>query len=140
MCKGVIDGGDYEEISMLTRKVWAPLAVALGFAAVPAMSATVEYIVVQSPPPPMQGEAMPAPQTGMTWVPGYYDYRDGSYNWVAGHFEPQRVGYIYVAPTYKEGRYYVGRWETEEHGGARNKIREAKNKVKDRIKNGDKDD
>ena len=126
---------------MLKRKVLAPLAVALGLAAVPAMSATVEYVVVQSPPPALQVETMPAPQSGMTWVPGYYDYKDGNYAWVPGRFEPSRAGYVYVAPTYKEGRYYTGRWSNEEeHGGTRNKIREAKNKVKDRVKNGDKDD
>lgn len=47
---------------------------------------------------------------------------------------------MYVAPTYREGRYYAGRWDEEEHGGVRNRIRQAKNKMKDRIKNGDKDD
>lgn len=126
---------------MLKRKLMVPLVVALGFAAAPAMSAMVEYVVVQSPPPALelQGET-PAPQAGQTWIPGYYDYRDGSYTWVQGHFEPERVGYVFVAPVYKDGRYYTGRWDTEEHGGARNKIREAKNKVKDRVKNGDKDD
>ncbi len=109
---------------MLKTKVLVPLVAALGFAAVPAMSATVEYYEVQVAPPALQVETIPAPQTGMTWVPGYYDYRDGQ-------------------PVYREGRYYTGRWARageEEHGGARNKIREAKNKVKDRIKNGDKDD
>ncbi len=125
---------------MMKRKVLAPLAVALGFAAVPAISATVEYVVVQSPPPALQLETMPAPQAGMTWVPGYYDYKDGTYSWVAGRYESTRQGYVYVAPTYKDGRYYVSRWDEEEHGGARNKIRQAKDKVKDRIKNGDKDD
>jgi hypothetical protein len=126
---------------MLKLKVIAPLTLALGFAAVPAMSATVDYVVVQSPPPALQVETVPAPQSGMVWVPGSYDYRDGQYAWVSGHFEPERAGYVYVAPKYKEGRYYTGRWSNEEeHGGTRNKIREAKNKVKDRIKNGDTDD
>lgn len=125
---------------MLKRKmVWA-VAAALGLAAVPAMSAVVEYVVVQSPPPALQVETLPAPMSGQAWIPGYYDFRDGSYVWVQGHFEPARAGYVYVAPVYKEGRYYTGRWDEEEHGGARNKIRQAKNKVKDRIKNGDKDD
>src|SRR5258706_8778726 len=128
---------------MLKTKVLGPLVAALGFAAIPAMSATVEYYEVQVAPPALQVETMPAPQTGMTWVPGYYDYRDGQYAWTPGHFEAVREGYVYVAPVYREGRYYTGRWARageEEHGGARNKIREAKNKVKDRIKNGDKDD
>jgi hypothetical protein len=128
---------------MLKRKVLLPLVAALGFAAVPAMSAVVEYYEVQSAPPALMVETTPAPQAGMTWVPGYYDYTANQYNWVAGHYEPVREGYVYVTPKYEDGRYYTGRWaraDEEEHGGMRNKIRQAKNKVKDRIKNGDKDD
>jgi hypothetical protein len=111
----------------------APLVVALGFAALPAMSATVEYVEVQSAPPALIVETMPAPVTGQVWIPGYYDYKDGQYTWVAGHMEPQREGYVYVAPKYENGKYYVSRWDEEEHGGTRNKIRNAKNKVKQKI-------
>ena len=128
---------------MLKTKVLVPLVAALGFAAVPAMSAVTQYYEVQSGPPVVLVETVPASQVDMTWVPGYYDYSNGQYYWVAGHFVPVREGYVYVAPKYEDGRYYVGRWakaDLEEHGGARNKIRQAKNKVKDRIKNGDKDD
>jgi hypothetical protein len=127
---------------MLKRKVLLPLVAALGFAAVPAMSAVTEYYEVQTAPPVVVVETVPAPQAEMTWVPGYYDYSNGQYYWVAGRYMPVREGYVYVAPKYEDGRYYTGRWakaDVEEHGGTRNKIRQAKNKVKDRVKYGDKD-
>jgi hypothetical protein len=120
-----------KENRMKTRL--APLVVALGFAALPAMSATVDYIEVQTPPPALVVETTPAPVSGQLWIPGYYDYKDGQYAWVSGHFEPQREGYVYVAPRYDNGKYYVSRWDEEEHGGTRNKIRNAKNKLKEKV-------
>ena len=114
-------------------KLIAPLVAALGLAAIPALSATIEYVEVQSPPPALQVEVVPAPMTGKVWVPGYYDYKDGQYVWTSGRFEPTRQGYVYVAPRYDNGKYYVSRWDEEEHGGTRNKIREAKNKVKEKV-------
>lgn len=117
---------------MKTRLI-APLIAALGFAALPAMSATMEYVEVQSAPPALVVETTPAPVSGQVWIPGYYDYKDGQYVWTKGHMEPQREGYVYVAPRYENGKYYVSRWDEEEHGGTRNKIRNAKNKVKQKV-------
>ena len=132
---------------MLKKKLAMAAIAALGFAAVPAMSA-VEYIEVQSAPPALQVETVPAPQSGQVWIPGYRNYANGSYTWVTGHFEPARQGYVYVAPAYeqRDGRWrmYAGRWESEEeHGGARNRMRAAKDKVKNKVKdklNGKDDD
>ena len=47
--------------------------------------------------------------------------------------EPLREGYVYIAPKYENGKYYVSRWDEEEHGGTRNKLRNAKDKVKQKI-------
>ena len=128
---------------MLTmRKLAVASIAALGFTAIPALSAVVEYIEVQSAPPALQVETAPAPREGQVWIPGYWDYRDGSYSWTQGHFEPARAGSVYVAPRYvqTEKRFYAGRWESEEeHGGTRNRIRAAKDKVKDKIKGKDSD-
>ena len=117
---------------MKTRLI-APLVVALGFATLPAMSATLKYIEVQSPPPAMQVETVQTAPSGQVWIPGYYDYKDNQYVWVSGHLEPQREGYVFVAPRYENGKYYVSRWDEEEHGGTRNKIKAAKNKVKQKV-------
>src|SRR5260221_6103783 len=134
---------------MLIRKLAVAAAMTTGFAAMNAMAyAEWKEIDIDQSPPAMRTEVMPAARTGYVWVPGYYDYGNRSYSWVPGHFEKERVGYTYVTPRYeqKEGRWgmYAGGWEAptseEEHGGVRGKIREAKNRAKDRIKNGDKDD
>ena len=96
----------------MKAKLIAPLVAALGLAALPALSA-VEYVEVQSPPPALQVETMPAPVTGQVWVPGHYDYVDGQYVWTAGSMQPERTGYVYVTPRYVDGKYYVGRWDED---------------------------
>jgi hypothetical protein len=110
----------------MKAKLIAPLVLALGFSALPAMSATVEYIEVQSPPPVLQVETVPAPVAGQVWIPGYYEYKDGSYVWTAGHMEPAREGYVYVAPRYENGKYYVSRWDEDN----KIKIKEKNGKIK----------
>ncbi|HEX3058731.1 MAG TPA: YXWGXW repeat-containing protein [Usitatibacter sp.] len=117
----------------MNTKLIAALAVAAGFSAAPAMSATVQYVEVQAPPPALQVETVPAPTSGQVWVPGYYDYRDGQYAWVSGHFEPERVGYVYVAPRYEHGKYYVSRWDEDKTY----KVKEKHGKIK--VKEKDKD-
>ncbi|MGZ5082720.1 MAG: hypothetical protein ACXWHA_05060 [Usitatibacter sp.] len=113
---------------MLTKKLVMAAIAALGLAAVPAMAA-VEYSVIEldSAPPPMRTEVVPPMREGDTWIPGYWDYRDGQYNWVGGHYETAREGYVYVAPRYEQAngrwRMYAGGWgRDEEHGGTRNRI------------------
>ena len=109
----------------MKTKLIAPLVVALGFTAVPALSATVEYVEVQSPPPALQVETVPAPVAGQVWIPGYYDYKDGQYVWTSGRFEADRPGYVYVAPRYEDGKYYVSRWDDKKV-----KIKEKNGKIK----------
>jgi hypothetical protein len=125
----------------MKKMTLSSLVAALAFGTLPAWSA-VEYIEVQTAPPAQRVEIVPAPQAGSVWVPGYWDYRGSDYAWVEGHFEPARKGYVYVAPRYeeREHRYYAGRWTNEEeHGGLRNKIREKKDRVKEKV-TGRKDD
>lgn len=112
---------------MMKTRLIAPLVAALGFAAVPALSATVEYVEVQTPPPALQVETVPAPVAGQVWIPGHYDYRDGQYVWMSGRYEPAREGYVYVAPRYDSGKYYIGRWDEDEH---HYKVKEKHGKVK----------
>ena len=109
----------------MKAKLIAPLVAALGFTAIPAMSA-VEYIEVQTPPPAVQVETVPAPVAGQVWVPGHYDYKDGQYVWMSGHLEPERTGYVYVTPRYEDGKYYVGRWDEDK----KIKVKEKNGKMK----------
>ena len=111
----------------MKAKLFAPIVAALGVAALPSLGATVDYIVVPSPPPALQVETVPPAETGKVWVPGYYDYKDGQYNWVGGHYEPQRDGFVYVAPRYENGKYYVSRWDEDK---TKIKIKEKNGKVK----------
>ena len=115
---------------MLTKKLVAAAVAALGLSALPA-AAAIEYSVIELDvaPPPMQTETMPPAREGFVWIPGYWDYRDGQYNWVGGHYETAREGYVYVAPRYEQAngrwRMYAGGWDKrgeEEHGGTRNRI------------------
>jgi hypothetical protein len=135
---------------MLMKKLAVAVVAALGFAAANAMAyAEWKEIDTDQAPPASRSEVTPPAREGYTRVPGYWDYRAGAYAWSPGRFEQNREGYTFAPPKFERadnGRYrmYAGGWEkradVEEHGGTRNKIREAKNKVNDRIKNGDKDD
>lgn len=133
---------------MLMKKLAAAAAMAGGFLAMNAMAySDWKEIDADQSPPAMRTEMMPGARAGYVWIPGYYEYSNHTYNWVDGRFEKDRAGYTYASPRYEQqnGRWgmYAGGWQArgeEEHGGVRNKIREAKNKVKDRIKNGDKDE
>ena len=115
----------------MNTKLIAALAASVGFIAMPAMSATVDYVEVQTPPPALQVEQMPAPVTGQVWVPGYYDYKDGQYAWIPGHFEADRPGYVYVAPRYEHGKYYVSRWDEDKVYKVKEKHGKIKVKEKD---------
>jgi hypothetical protein len=123
---------------MLQRKLLAAAVAAIGFAAFPAASQEVIFTEIDSPPPAMKVEIVPAARVGYYYIPGYWDYQNNSYVWVEGKFVPERKGYVYVVPRYEErnGRWrmYAGRWDTEEHGGLRNKIVAKKDQVKAKIK------
>jgi YXWGXW repeat-containing protein len=126
---------------MLQKKLLAAAIAAIGFAAFPAASQEVLFTEIDSPPPAMKVEVVPAARAGYFYTPGYWNYVDRNYVWVEGTFVPERKGYVYVAPRYeqKEGKWrmYSQRWVTEEeHGGTRNRIAAAKDKAKAKIKSG----
>jgi len=110
----------------MNTKLIAALAASIGFIAAPAMSATVEYVEVQTPPPALQVETIPAPVTGQLWIPGAYEYKDGQYVWMSGHYVAERPGYVYVAPRYDSGKYYVSRWDEDKTY----KVKEKHGKIK----------
>jgi WXXGXW repeat (2 copies) len=39
---------------------------------------------------------------GQLFVRGHYDWRDGEWAWVAGHYERERAGYRYEEPRYEQ--------------------------------------
>ena len=88
-------------------------------------NAAVE-VYLNTAPPPLRVEAVPAPRHGYIWVPGYWDARGHSHYWRAGHWERERHGYTYVEPRWveRDNRWYLerGRWARgdADHDGIRN--------------------
>jgi hypothetical protein len=92
------------------------VVAAMGTFSVPAQA----QLYVGIAPPAARVEVVPAPRTGYTWAPGYWDWRADRYAWVSGHWEADRPGYAYVAPTWVERN---GRWYMEHNGWARREAR-----------------
>ena len=102
---------------MLKKTVFALLfASAAGAVTVPAMA----DVVVRFAPPADRYEVVPAPRRGYVWENGHYQYRNGRYIWVAGHWERARPGYVHVQPRWTEHngrwRYEARRWDRDRDG------------------------
>jgi len=68
------------------------------------------YMAVPPPPPPVY-YAPPSPGRGYVWVGGYYYPAGRSYQWRQGYWtRPPRGNVRWVAPRYRQGRYYSGYW------------------------------
>ncbi len=52
--------------------------------------------------PPIIREERWDTRPGSLFVRGHYDWRDGEWVWVAGHYERERAGYRYVEPRYEQ--------------------------------------
>ena len=113
----------------MIRKILLASSVVAAMAGISVPAQAQIYVGIA--PPAARVEVVPAPRTGYTWAPGYWDYRSGRYDWVVGHWETDRPGYAYVAPTWieRDGRWYVERngWrEREARREAREERREAR--------------
>jgi len=80
-------------------------------------------IFVNTPPPALREEVMPAPRAGYVWAPGYWDWRSNKHVWTRGHWERERVGYYYHSPrwTERDGRWVIerSRWDRNRPMGDR---------------------
>ena len=86
-----------------------------GIAAVTPMTASAEVqIYLNTAPPPLRVEVVPAQRRGYFWVPGHWEARGHRYVWKAGYWERNRKGYYYTAPNWieRDNRWYYerGRW------------------------------
>jgi hypothetical protein len=73
-------------------------------------------IVTQAPPAPQAENPGAQPERDDVWVPGYWTWRDGQYQWVAGHWQVPPEGSEIWNPPYWEAegsgyRYYEGYWK-----------------------------
>lgn len=67
-----------------------------------------ELICVDEPPPEPRLEVPPAPpDESYVWQPGYWQWDEGSYDWVDGRWVEPYEGYAYVEPYYG---FVDGRW------------------------------
>jgi hypothetical protein len=79
-------------------------------------SPSTNTVVVTQAPPALQAEVVQAqPSPEYKWVPGYWTWRDGRYEWMAGHWEiPPRSDAVWVAPHWNAEaggyRFYEGYW------------------------------
>jgi len=47
-------------------------------------------------PPPARFEPLPPPRPGYVWVPGNWQYRENTYAWNQGYWQPARPDYEYA--------------------------------------------
>ena len=52
--------------------------------------------------PPQIREERWSNRPGQLFVRGHYDWREGEWVWVAGHYERERAGYRYAEPRYEQ--------------------------------------
>lgn len=79
-------------------------AASIGGLAAPMTASAEVRIYLNTAPPPMRYEAVPAPRAGYIWAPGYWNARNNRHYWQAGHWERERKGYHYNRATITTSR------------------------------------
>jgi len=73
--------------------------------------------------PTVVAPALPAPQPGYVWAPGYWAWDGYRYVWAEGRWMAPRPGYVWVGPSWvrRGPRWYFveGRWAPGHHPGHR---------------------
>ena len=87
-------------------------AASLGGLAAPMTASAEVRIYLNTAPPPLRYEAVPAPRAGYLWAPGYWNARNNRHYWQAGHWERERRGYHYNQPTWTQPRI-AGSWKAD---------------------------
>jgi hypothetical protein len=102
---------------MTMRKIAvATMLVALTSVA-PQFAGASTQIVVDTAPPALRVEAVPAPRHGYAWSPGYWQWSHKKYEWRAGTWIRDNPGHHWVAHDWehRDGRYYYrpGHWDRD---------------------------
>ena len=111
------------ESRMWNRKLLLGIIVASTLGAIaPTAQAAVE-VYVNTPPPAVRYEVVPAARTGYVWAPGYWNWRNNRHVWAKGHWERERAGYFYHPHrwTERDNRWYYerSRWDRNRPNGDR---------------------
>ena len=104
---------------MLNKTILAScLAASFAFGAstLPITATAAPVVYVQTAPPPMRHEVVPAARRGYVWVPGYWNWNGRRHVWQQGVWMKERRGYVYTQPAWAE---HDGRWELRRGAWAR---------------------
>lgn len=96
------------------------LCALLGVGSIAMPAAAQISINIGIAPPPLRYEVVPAPRSGFTWAPGYWQWQDQRHVWATGRWIAVRPGSYWVADRWepRDGRHYYepGRWAQEPQG------------------------
>jgi YXWGXW repeat-containing protein len=95
-------------------------AATLGTAA-PLIANAEVRIYLNSAPPEVRYESVPAARRGYIWSPGYWNVKNKRHVWQAGYWQRERKGYHYIQPawTQRDNRWQLerGRWNRGDRDG-----------------------
>ena len=108
---------------MFTKKVLVSALFAagvIGAVATPLSSQAQIDVFVNTAPPAVRYEAVPAPRSGYVWSSGHWQHNDREYVWRSGDWQAERPGYTYSQPRWVESngryRYQTSRWDRDGDG------------------------
>jgi hypothetical protein len=102
---------------MWTRKLLLGALVASTFAAVAPLAQARVDVFVNTAPPELRQERVPAPRAGYLWAPGYWNWQSNRHVWAKGHWEKERAGFSYRPNAWTQ---QDGRWTNQRGGWDRN--------------------
>lgn len=109
---------------MRTRQFIIALCLVSGIAsgsATPAQAGVNLHIDIGVPPPARRYEPVPRPRAGFVWVEGYWAWTGRRHEWIGGHWEAARPGFVYHRPLWIHERdrwhFREGAWEPDRKGG-----------------------
>lgn len=94
------------------KKKFLAIALLAGSSLFAAPAVGVGIEIGAPPPPPHVVYARPhAPSPNHVWINGFYEPEGGRYNWHEGYWAPRPYPHaVWVAPRYRNHRYYPGYW------------------------------
>lgn len=100
---------------MSIRNVLLCGLIAMGPVAMPTLAQININIDIGVAPPAPRYEVVPAPRSGYSWAPGYWQWEGQRHVWAAGRWIEARPDSYWVADRWepKNGRHHFkpGRWE-----------------------------
>jgi hypothetical protein len=103
----------------MKRKLLLAALAASSVGFMPLPSSADVGIYLDTAPPAVRHEVIPAPRRGYVWQPGYWDWRNGRHHWTKGYWVKERRGYYWHPSRWvnEGGRYHFvkGNWGRERY-------------------------